>query len=193
MKKLILLLLLVVTTIYGETDTQKLERYTQELYKLDKSQMQILKDILLLDIDKGFELEMATLAWKESNFGKWMINITDGKYGSFGLYHIRLDYALVRNKITSSWGKSRYTEKLLYDFELSSNEAVTLLLYWHNYHRKNNKQDVKKYMFASYNGGYKLSKQAIAYGEDAILRLEALRKFISDPNIVKVINYKIQE
>lgn len=178
--RILVLLLLSLSVALALPEKDRINEYVKQLNKLSKEQKSILNDILNLDLDKGMELEMATIAWKESNFGVWMVNITDGKHGSFGIYHIRLDYALVRNKITSSWQKSRYAERLLYDFELSSNEAVTLLNYWKNYyrHKAQSQEELLIYMFSSYNGGYKLSNQALEYGYDAILRLEALKIFL---------------
>ena len=180
MKKILMILLLACHAhAIAVTDEAKIEKYVEELYKLEPSQHDIVKAIIAYEPEKGLAAEMLTIAWKESNFGKWPINITDGRYGSFGIYHIRLDYALIRNKINTSWGKSRYTEKLLYDFNVSSAECSSILIYWTRYYKSKKGDDLLLHIFASYNGGYKLSKQAYNYGHDALLRYKAIQKWIA--------------
>lgn len=179
--RILILLVLVLGTLFPNTltDEEQINKYVLDLKNLGQDQLDIVNQIVKYEPEKGLVLELLTIAWKESNFGRWPVNITDGKYGSFGIYHIRLDYALTRNKITSSWGKSRYVEKLLYDFEVSSAECVSLLIYWDRYYKKSKKgEDLLKHIFASYNGGYKLSQQALTYGKDALLRYKALKRML---------------
>ena len=121
--KYILLLLLPVFLHSVEYD----KKYLKELEKLTTEQKEVLYLAYSAGAEKGYGLTLAAIAWKESQFGKFMLNITDGKYGSYGPYHVLLDHVLIRHKVTSNWGKSRLAEKLLYDMEFSSSEALDVL------------------------------------------------------------------
>ena len=169
-----LLLVLLITSSYGVNNT--VTKYVKQLESMGADKQELIRSIYKSAEPYDLGYSLVAIAWKESNLGEWMINITDGKHGSFGLYHIRLDYALVRNKITSSWDKSRYAEKLLYDFNVSTAEAISLLIYWYNYHKSS--PDRWKRTYGSYNGGFKVSKQSKAYADDIGYRIQALRIYI---------------
>ena len=169
--RLLVILVICITVLNGGT----LEKYMKQLETLDYTQQDVLINAYKAGEPYGYGLILAVIAWKESYFGKWPINLSDGKYGSYGVYHIRLDYAMARKKITSAWDRSRYAEELLYDFDSSSLEAIALISHWMNYYKKD-KDRVKK-VFASYNGGYKLSAQALSYADDCLLRMEAIRQY----------------
>lgn len=177
MLKYILPILVLVTSCFG-IDQEAVNKYLNQLNKLTKQQRDIL--VKTYNYGKEFNLQyiLPTLAWKESNFGLWMLNIHDGEYGSYGIYHIRLDYALTRNKILNKWDSSRYAEKLLYDFNVSSSEAVSLVVYWLDYYKST--EDPIYYMFTSYNGGYRPAKQAYEYGRDSLNRLEAIKLYFTN-------------
>lgn len=172
--KLIYLLLCFICIAYGSTK----DKYLKELNRLTDEQKEVLHKVYEYGQQHNLGLELATIAWKESNFGLWLINLSDGKYGSFGIFHIRLDYALDRKKLKGDWNASRYAEELLTDFEVSINEAIAIFNMFKNYRKKSSNR--LRDTFASYNGGYKLTKQAIAYGDDSLVRKAALEQYFKN-------------
>lgn len=162
-----------------------IQKYMQELDELNDSQKEIMYRAYLAGEPYDLGYSMVVIAWKESRFGKYMLNLSDGKHGSYGVYHILLDYSMVRNKINSNWSKSRLAERLLNDFDFSSNEALTILRYWRD---RYNRTDISKYyyMFSSYNGGGKAlaNSQARSYGEDSMLRLTAVIRYFNKNRIL---------
>lgn len=178
--KYILLLLLPVFLHSVEYD----KKYLKELEKLTTEQKEVLYLAYSTGAEKGYGLTLAAIAWKESQFGKFMLNITDGKYGSYGPYHVLLDYVLIRHKVTTNWGKSRLAEKLVYDMEFSSKEALDVLTYYHK--RFKNKDNAWKWAVAAYNNGHKslTRSKGKKYAEDIALRVVTLMKYFTKHKIL---------
>ena len=151
------------------------DKYMKELESLSKDQLAVLYYTINKGKEEGVGYALAAIAWKESGLGKWKMNLDDGKYGSFSLYHINLEYHLSRNKIkNTSWNRSRTAEALM-DDDKATDEVVELLKYWVKYHKVSDASNRK--VFASYNGGYKPNKQANNYADDAVARMNAIEKF----------------
>ena len=178
--KYILLLLLPVFLHSVEYD----KKYLEELEKLTTEQKEVLYLAYSAGAEKGYGLTLAAIAWKESQFGKYMLNITDGKYGSYGPYHVLLDYAIVRHNVTTKWEKSRLAEKLLYDMEFSSNEALDVLIYYHDRFKK--KDNPWRWAVAAYNNGNKAltTDKGKKYAEDIALRVVTLKKYFTKHKIL---------
>ena len=180
LSKYILLLLLPVFLHSVEYD----KKYLKELEKLTTEQKEVLYLAYSAGAEKGYGLTLAAIAWKESRFGKYMLNVTDGKYGSYGPYHVLLDYVLIRHKVTTNWGKSRLAEKLLYDMEFSSSEALDVLTYYHD--RFKNKDNPWRWAVAAYNNGNKAltTDKGKKYAEDIALRVVTLKKYFTKHKIL---------
>lgn len=162
--------------------------YLEELERLDQKQKEILYLAYSNGAEKGLGLTLAAIAWKESQFGKFMLNVTDGKYGSYGPYHVVLDYALVRNNVKTSWEKSRLAEKLLYNMEFSSKEALSVLSYWAK--RFKNKDNPWRWTVAAYNNGNKslTTTKGLNYVNDIAIRVKTIEKyFIKHKILIKVV------
>lgn len=178
--KYILLLLLPVFLHSVEYD----KKYLEELEKLTTEQKEVLYLAYSAGAEKGYGLTLAAIAWKESQFGKYMLNVTDGKNGSYGPYHVLLDYAIIRHKVTTNWGKSRLAEKLVYDMEFSSSEALDVLTYYHERFKKKN--NPWKWAVAAYNNGHKslTTSKGKKYAEDIALRVVTLMKYFTKHKIL---------
>lgn len=185
MTKFIFFLLLVLSPVVVVADENKIQSYMKELDQLDDNQRDVMIKAYLAGEPDNLGYSMVVIAWKESRFGKYMMNLSDGKHGSFGVYHILLDYSLIRNNVTTAWGRSRLAERLINDFEFASTEALYVLKYYLARHKN---KDVNKYyfMFTSYNGGTNAlnNKQAQAYGQDSLLRLAAVQRYFNKHNIL---------
>ena len=178
-------LMLLVVTAWGN-DAEDIERYYKQLNKLTPEQYKIM--LYSYEVGNKYDLgySLMAIAWKESNFGKYLINVTDGKMGSYGVYHILLEYAVARAKLKSDWDISRYAEKLVFDIDLCANEALSELLFW----RKFFKGKPFKSIFAGYNAGTAglKSEKGRIYADDAMLRIRALQRFFKNKKILEKLN-----
>lgn len=178
----------------GMQNEKTIQKYMKDLENLSPEQRDVLYSTWLIGSKENLGYTLATIAWKESNFGKWMLNLSDGKYGSYGIFHINLEYAIKRNNIKTAWGRDRYADKLLADIEFSSKEALNILKYWQMIHKKEMKgKELLKNIFASYNGGFNYkSPQAIAYSKDASLRIIALQRHFQKYSLETKLNAKYE-
>jgi len=121
---------------------------------------------------KEFHLEytMTAIAWEESKFGKYNVNLADP---SFGVFHNQIDSVADRHGTKSKWGKSRLAEQLLYSFDFSFAEALAELKYWQTYYK--NSWDWWRKMVMSYNAGHNLSNGKTYY-KRIVLKIKVLRK-----------------
>ena len=198
-KKVVVIMLVVIlsSTAYSKQDKsfedKLVDLYVQELEELDEEQLELMLRVYSLGGEHGLGYTLVTIAWKESDFGKYNINLSDGKYGSYGVFQIRLDYALKRNNIKTKWKRDRFAEKLLNDLEFSTNEAVKVLNFWINHHKKNTKKGQRLLnVFASYNAGYKHGgKKGAQYGKDSIRRFKAVQKYFKKYAIEKQLKSKM--
>lgn len=182
-KKIILEILIFITVSlnvvfgYEITDSKLLSKYINDLEKLSTAQYDIMIKSYEIGLANGMDYILPAIAWKESNFGDYMLNLSDGQYGSFGPYHIRLDYSIKRNNITGKWERDRHAEKLISDTSYSALEAVELINYWIKHLKiENNKDKLIRELFSAYNAGYKYNdKLAVKYGNDALIRVSALK------------------
>lgn len=182
--RLVLVMLMCCSMAYSE-DQDEINRYYRQLYRLSDDQLKIMVFSYKMGAEFDLGYSLAAIAWKESNFGLYLMNLADGKLGSFGVYHILLEYAIARNKIKSNWDISRYAERLVFDNELCANEAISELLFWKKYHKKH--ANVWRRMFASYNAGtFGIdTEKGRLYAEDAVNRVRALERFFKKKKILE--------
>lgn len=184
MKKIILALALVFSSVYlYASDEEMITKYYRNLKRLNDDQLKIMLFSYKVGLEYDLGYALTAIAWKESNFGKYLINISDGKEGSYGVYHILLDTAASRNKLRTVWDRSRYAERLIFEIELCADEAITELLFWKKYFKRTSTP--WKAMFAGYNAGAKglNSIAGKAYADDAILRVKALQRYFKEKGI----------
>lgn len=153
---------------------KKLSAYGKELEEMTPQQYEMLLSILHYGEQYELGITLAAISWKESGIGKFNMNLADGKYGSFGPFHILLDYSAIRHGKTTDWGRSRLAEKLIYDIEFSIQEAVNVLKAFKT------KTCDTTCAIARYNGGYSGRKnaQAKAYAKDVEKRKVAIIKYM---------------
>lgn len=190
MRKYISGCLIIISLLFStasaklDKDEVKVARYLAELELLDNSKIELMMKMYVAGYKYDLGYSLIAVAWKESYFGNYLINLSDGAHGSFGLYHIRVDIAAARNKLKTDWEISRYAEKLISDFNISTSEAITNLLYWRDYFKDSDTPFQN--MFSGYNGGGKGNQiaKSINYGEDALLRIKAIQRFFKKNGII---------
>lgn len=185
MKRLIFIVLLSIY-LCADGYSTRVKSYAKVLSHLTTEQY--INMVLAYSIGKehNMGLLLTAIVWKESSFGKFMVNSRDGQHGSFGLGQILLDTSMARHNVRTKSGKARLKLKLLTDHDFNLNEAVTEIKFWKNYHKNKMKRSKwRLYTVASYNTGKKSynSSRGKKYANDVAVRIEALKLFFSNSNI----------
>lgn len=181
--KMLAMLALVVTISYG---SDKLSSYIKELDKMSETQASYLVASYYAGDKIGMGLSLAGIVWKESNFGKYIVNSKDGKYGSFGLAQILLTTAMKRNNVKGKQAREELKLRLMTDHAFNLKQAVNELRYWKEYYTGKTKY-VTLRTVASYNAGWKgYSGKGKEYSNDVKIRRLAILKWLSvKSNITK--------
>lgn len=159
--KIILFISLLISNIFAlDFDAEKLTN--EEIKKL--------KEIKEEGKKYGLSYSLMAIAIKESELGKYMINV-DSK--DFGMYQANIKTVISRNNVKdTSWNRNVLATKLISDFEFATKTAVSELTYWQKIH----KNDWKK-VWSSYNGGWQYNSQkAKLYSQDIERIIRELRK-----------------
>ena len=176
MKKIVLVLFMLLSLSYSKT----VDDYYKELYTLNETEQYNLLFSYAMGYKDDLGLALAAIAWKESYFGKYPMNLADGEYGSFGMYHVVLDYAAIRNGSKSNWAKSRLAEALVKDKVFAAEEAIGVLKHFLKRKGCNWKCAIASYNVG--NAGLK-SKKGVAYSEDISKRVKAIDMYFTKHQI----------
>lgn len=169
MKPLLALLLAFSFTI-ASTE----ERLTKELNSLSVQQYKVLVKTYVKGYPFDYGYTLTAIAWKESCFGKYPINLGDP---SFGVFHSLLSTVVSRNNVSETyWNTSRIAERLLLDFDFSFSQALAELKFWENYWTSKGVSRVWSHTVQSYNAGFNRNVEA-PYRDDILLRIQILKKF----------------
>lgn len=177
MRKLLLILAMLFSNFVYASEAEVVNSLYRQLTRLNEQQLKIMLYSYKAGLPHDLGYALAAIAWKESKFGMYMMNISDGEMGSYGVYHILMDTAAARNKLKTSWDRSRFAERLIFELDLSADEAIAELTYWKRFFKR--AASPWKAMFAGYNAGHKGLKSIAgkAYADDAVLRVKALQKY----------------
>lgn len=165
-----------LSTYSNTVNTSKLDK---EFKSFSNKEYKTMLQIMSYGIKDDLGYTLAAIAWKESMFGRWNLNLSDGKKGSYGPFHILLEYSLKRNSITTNWGESRLAEKHLYDLEFTTNEAISILKDFKSRDNCNLRCAIASYN-AGNNGHLKQSGQI--YANEIFARIAYLKKIIKLPD-----------
>ena len=166
--KQFLFFLLLVTLLHTENHNW--------FVKLSSKQKQILFKTYAKGKQFNYGLTLTAIAWQESYFGKYPMNLSDP---SFGVFHINIKSISKRHNKHSKWSQSRLAERLLFDYDFCFAEALAELKYWENYWKSKGVSRVWSHTVSSYNGGYKWnSKQAKLYLKAIKKKIRLLKKLL---------------
>lgn len=178
----VLLLFLLFTIGYSET---KESLYLKELNSMSQAQASFLVASYYAGDKIDMGLTLAGIVWKESNFGKYIVNSKDGKYGSFGLAQILLQTAMSRNNIKTPEEREALKLRLITDHSFNLDQAVTELGYWKKYYTGKTKFLTLR-VVASYNNGWKGYKgKGKEYSDDVRLRRKVLLIWLSKESNIR--------
>ena len=181
MKVLIILLLAINLFSYEVNYSNKYisklkSRYTKELNHLSLKQIKTMLKVYSKAKPFDLSLTMVCISWQESQFGKYMMNLSDPSFGNF---HNNINSVLKRHDYSiNNWNKSRVAQRLMEDFDFSFTEALSELQYWKSYWKSKGTKEQWVHYVRSYNTGYRWSENE-HYIDNIIIRMRVLRKFIS--------------
>ena len=134
---------------------------------LSDKQVQTLYQSYNYGVRYDMGLTLAAIAWKESNAGLYLINISDP---SFGVHHILLTTAMKRsNTKDTSYHKNMLASSLL-AHDVSASYAIKEIKYWFKYH----KGDWFK-VWSSYNAGFNI-KAGVKYAESIQKKVNLIKR-----------------
>ncbi len=171
-------ILLTLMALFTISFSLTVEQAYRELLQLTPKQKQILYQTFYKAKPFDYQYTLTAIAWQESKFGKYVVNVSDGEYGSYGVFHNLLSSVCMRHGC-SMWKRSRIAERLIFDYDFSFAEALSELKYWENYWKDRGVDRVWTHTVCSYNAGHNW-KNGYKYRNMIIIRIKALKRFIKD-------------
>jgi len=179
---------------YVDISGKKYKIHTVDYYKnqfkyLSAKQKKIASKVWKKAKEFDLQYTMTAIAFKESSFGRALLNDNDGRgtdLGSYGVFHNLVDsvydrYMDVKPKSKiEQWETKLYLAKRLRDdFDFSFTQALAELKYWENYAIAHGQKWNKwKLMVMRYNGG--------TFGDK---KIDSKLYYYEIVNIIKAIKY----
>jgi len=146
------------------------------LRNLSYQQKEVLQYVYIRAKEFNLELTMTAIAWQESQFGEYELDLGDP---SCGIFHVMPALLAVKVGLNNNnWNRSRLCEKLIQDKDFSFSAALLELKYWQNYWKSQHVTRVWSHMVASYNGGYNIDIKTNMYLKHIIHKIRLLKAYL---------------
>jgi len=146
------------------------------LKNLSYQQKEVLQYVYSRAKEFNLQLTMTAIAYQESQFGKYELDLQDP---SCGIFHVMPALLAVKVGLdNNNWNRSRLCEKLIEDKDFSFSAALLELKYWQNYWRAQHVKRVWSHMVASYNGGYNINIKTNTYLKHIKHKIRLLRAYL---------------
>ncbi len=187
--KTLLLILALVMSLTANTHTHKgmvvskKAIYMKELDSLSPKQKAVLIQSFRTGAKHNLGYTLASMGWKESDFGLHKINMRDGRHtahpGSFGTFQQMLSEAMKLPEIKHKYTASQVKHRLLTDEKFAMDIALNHLKMWESHWENKHVSNTYRYMVASYNCGCNgaRSSKGNCYAEDIILRTKVMKEW----------------
>lgn len=143
----------------------------KELHNLTPTQLQVLHKTVAYGKAHNLSLTLAATAWKESNFGKYLVGQTTPDYGVFQInYHTYKNRYADRIK-QSGLTKPEVIKMLTHSFDVNIEAAVAEYSFW-------SKTRNWRHSVESYNDGTHISHKGRSYRADIVKRVNLLKQFL---------------
>ncbi len=172
----LLIVLLLTVNIYATTLKYELNHLSIEQYK-------IIVKIYTKKKDSIHLYSLLAIAWKESDLGRYLVNLDDP---SAGCFHNLLSSVIAREKRNNnSWVQSRVLEKLVTDFDYGLYHATAELNFWDKLYTEKPIKGLPNWraVISSYNAGHTY-KNGKAYMLDIVERVKVLKVFIANNKVL---------
>ena len=168
----LLLLILLVGSVYGQTT----KYYQNQLRHLSEEQQTVMNFVAYNAEKEDLKYTMLSIAFIESQFGKYKINLNDP---SCGIFHKLLPiYAIQLSLKPSKWNESRLCEQLIKSPALALKIAIED--FKHNYIHFRTKGYSKNVSWRlsvmSYNAGISNYKAGSKYYREIVKIIKTLHK-----------------
>lgn len=168
MKKIVLLS--VCTAMLYANDYKKIEK---EYLNLKPYQKEMAKFIYKHAERDNLSWSATAIAWQESQFGRWQINVNSKNSWDCGVFQNNTKSVANHNDINyNSYNKKEICTDLITSFSYSYLNFAKEISYWEHVHKGNWKK-----VWSSYNGGWKGNKQ---YAKNIATRIQVLKKYLMD-------------
>lgn len=158
----ILIMLVLITKLSA---VNYVERYNS----LESYQVEILKKAYSVGVIDDIGYTLAAIAWRESEAGKYFINVYSN---DCGVFQAHVNSVMSREGVSGAWKANVICQKLIVDIDYAIKNAILEIEYWQRVHGKNNWYKV----WGSYHVGYKYdSDRGVEYAKDIRDRIIALR------------------
>lgn len=173
MQKILFSFMALLTCLFAAVDYE--EKFERDFLKLDDSQKRMIHEIY--NRSKPYDLVYSTLAiaWQESNFGKWNVNLSDPSCGPF---HQLVPLFIRKHKLENTqFMQNKVCGELINNLDLSVSTVISELEAWKVVHK--NRWNAWEYVFRSYNAGFNYdSPKAKKYAKMIKARIKVLKKYI---------------
>ena len=158
--------------------------YVVQFKHLTNKQQNVLHKIWYRAKPYNLNYTMCAIAFRESSLGVKMMNLSDGKIGSFGVFHNLVSSVYDRYIIDKPKNKNKeisiklgLAKRLIDDFDFSFSQSLAELKFWENISKTKGYWSPWRYMVIHYNGGTNgLKKQsALNYYKEITKIIKALR------------------
>ena len=171
MKKLILIVLLLLNTYAGS-----IKSYMKQIENTNQEQREVARFISYNASKYNLKYTLLAIAFKESQWGKYKLNLADP---SAGLFHKLLPYYCIELGLKpNKWNESRLAERLINSNATSFMVAVCDFKRNYTYFRTrgHNKALSWKYAIQAYNAGLNNYHAGSKYYKEIIKIIRALKK-----------------
>lgn len=142
----------------SSTQHQAIDEFCDANIRINSDQANVLVTSYEFGKEYGLETVLPAIAWRESNLGKYLMNINDP---SFGPYAIHIDTATSRLGIDrESFMANVLAQDLVMDQGLGARLAINEINYWLRIRGGNHPMAL-----ASYNAGF-VYRRGLEYSED---------------------------
>lgn len=178
---MLLRVILVLWAVVGISFAEDLaKQYQRDFDKLNSDQLKVLREIYQRTKPYDLVYTALAIAWQESNFGKWKVNLQDP---SCGIFQQSVYQYARRYKINpTNFNVNRICSSLLNDIDLTVATFIAEIETWKELHAK--RWNKWNYVYRSYNAGNNYSSTiAKEYARKVEMRIRILKK-----NLHKVVD-----
>ena len=172
MKKLILIVLLLLLNTYAGS----IKSYMKQIENTNQEQREVARFISYNASKYNLKYTLLAIAFKESQWGKYKLNLADP---SAGLFHKLLPYYCIELGLKpNKWNMSRVAERLINNNAESFMAALNDFQKAYNYFRIRgyNKRLAWRYAIQAYNAGVSNYRAGKKYYREIVKIIKALKQ-----------------
>lgn len=149
-----------------------IQKYEKEWLDLSEEQKKIAHKIFNHAKNDNLSWSATAIAWQESQFGRWQININKNNSWDCGIFQNNILSVLNHQDIPHNrYNKKEICTDLIIDFDYAYINFAKEIKFWERVHKGNWDK-----IWSSYNGGWKGNKY---YSKSISSRIFVLKKYMA--------------